>query len=581
MKANMGLVEVTVRNKISELAFATIVTEAFVKALPFSSTKLDKSDRVTLAEYSKACIEQLGGIKALESAITNEKDVRRRILLSDIYRTCMESATEVSKRVVKECDGESSLEELVADAGFTKKEYNDFQTRADSLDLDKIAEIVKSKVIDTLKTEKEDHARVDNINVELSDAIRKDDEDHKEAMSKINGDDQDELNNVTQDGGNEETGEENSDPNSEDDGNDYKKLVDDITSDSEDSDDENEESKDPDDLTSTQKEAKESFVHLVTGSTKTMEHRSLFSSLQQAACEQIIYNEEALMANDIDLHRLLRVTSEHTFPQMRHEKTAMESLEDLASVVSTSKMEENLRNMHRVIECATITSTIAYTMLESLHTMNLLPVTVNDVRIAVESSNSMEFTIKQTRKRVDADLKKACMKMAKESLLGLNTVKACDEKHADLERAIGLMKICVEGVDPSVIKTFEDRDKAICEQKKLLQKKAPAPAEEGYYGKLKRERNIVQMNRIARLASAIGPSVSEIVIEQTTDEGSYDVHISRGGNDTVNTFITLEGVEPNANSLRNLVESSNLNRTQAPDVYFRANDGKGGKTLLH
>ena len=95
LKPNRELVRAGVFNKIRDLAFASIITEAFMNGLPFDHTELSDASEAALCEYSKAVCESIGGAKALESAIAVTAQGPKRTLLSDMLRICNESAAEV------------------------------------------------------------------------------------------------------------------------------------------------------------------------------------------------------------------------------------------------------------------------------------------------------------------------------------------------------------------------------------------------------------------------------------------------------------------------------------------------------
>ena len=75
LKANRGLVEVAVMNKIRTLAFESIVNEAFMKALPFDRSELDMTCESTLGEYTKNVIDRMGVskiVREIEGKVGNE-----------------------------------------------------------------------------------------------------------------------------------------------------------------------------------------------------------------------------------------------------------------------------------------------------------------------------------------------------------------------------------------------------------------------------------------------------------------------------------------------------------------------------
>ena len=169
---NRSLIESRISDKIKTLAFESFINQTFINALPFNTEQLSDTSKKNLTSYVLATIESLGGYNLLTSALDLECDPHRKSLLICLNDICIESAMNTAKRIVQEkkdqiSDPDSSMEEMIANSGFTKEEMTEFRKKGETIDVDKLANIVKEKVLNVLKQEKENHERVDKINKKL------------------------------------------------------------------------------------------------------------------------------------------------------------------------------------------------------------------------------------------------------------------------------------------------------------------------------------------------------------------------------------------------------------------------------
>lgn len=161
-------------DKFNTLTLHTIVNEAFISALPFDKESLNDSDIEALSQYSLGVIKKLGGFDLVTNAMESCNNLHRGFFLKDLYLICNTSAMEAMKRirddeaVLKKDRSES--EAIVDEAAFTDREYKSFVSSANSLNLDKISEIIEKKTIDVLKKEKEEYQKEEETNQRLMDA---------------------------------------------------------------------------------------------------------------------------------------------------------------------------------------------------------------------------------------------------------------------------------------------------------------------------------------------------------------------------------------------------------------------------
>ncbi len=581
LKPNRELVRAGVFNKIRDLAFASIITEAFINGLPFDHTELSDASEAALCEYSKAVCESMGGAKALESAIAVTAQGPKHTLLSDMLRICNESASTVAARVVQESKdftNNSSLEELVADAGFTKKEYNKFSKDADNLDLDRIGEIIKNKVVEILKEEQANHERVDQMNIDLAEIVNKTNSDHDEAIQKQQPtpDEDDSLNtndsnqdgvddSVESDGGNdlgtgnrpEDTAESDTDVALDDD------------------------EEDPFSDASVKK-ASEGYLGLLNMKPEDLRHQSFFSTLQTASLESLLYKEdcESLDPDAINCDHLMNLTTQYSLPCMHKEKSDMESLAELASIKSAEIQSKSNKHVNTAMEAAMIEATVVYTMLESLNTMNLIQVKPNDVRIAIESFSYMPMRIENDKKSANKFLRNLNKQITSESFTNYN-LPTCVNKLNELETVSHMLHTCVESVDTSALQVIDARIGVLSQKKAALEAHTYTPKAETFEMRRKKNAGIAECNRIASMTNRVGPQASEIVFEQSNDSNSFDVTIKRGNGNNVHSFITMENISGDmTKDLRDCIMESKLNDNKIPDIYMNKNDGTGARILI-
>ena len=544
---NHSLIERRISEKIKTLAFESIINEVFIKSLPFNTDNLSKKSKSNLSSYTLSAIESLGGYNLLTSAIESETDPHKKMLLICIDDICTESAIKTAKRISKEKkdqidDPNSSMEEMIANSGFTKEEMDDFKKKGDSIDIDKLSEIIKNKVLDVLKNEKENHERVEKINGELREV----------ALGSTDSSDS--------------TGEEDSDVEL-DENEDDQKDIDKKYNDEEDiSEDEENVSESVLDLTST-------ILH-----GKKNEHISFFSSIQESACEQIIVTEDSDMLdpNEISLRRLNNLTFENTLPIFVHKKSAEEALENLVSIRSAADQEKYSKNINIVTEAAMVDSVIVYTMLESLNTLNLLHISGSDIRNAIESSYTMNQKNLMDKKEFSTALETQ-IRSAKRLALTREGI-AIEEAIDRFENIKDMLQKCKEPIlSEESMQAFES---VLISLKRKYEKLAIAneSSVESFYDRKRFEGNVSQMIRIKTLVRGT-PGSKAIIFDQYPGQSSLGVCVeSLGGNKT--THVTLDGYDGSPSEFRRIISESVLMESGMPDVYLSIKDGRGTKIKI-
>lgn len=539
---NRSLIESRISDKIKTLAFESFINQTFINALPFNTEQLSDTSKKNLTSYVLATIESLGGYNLLTSAIDLECDPHRKSLLICLNDICTESAMNTAKRIVEEkkdqiSDPDSSMEEMIANSGFTKEEMTEFRKKGETIDVDKLANIVKEKVLNVLKQEKENHERVDKINKKLREvALGSTDSSYP-------------------------TGEENSETELEDQNHDQKDI------------DEKYNEYDDEEVTESINDLTSTILH-----GKKNEHISFFSSIQESACEQIIVTEdsETLDPNEISLRRLKNITFNNTLPIFTRYTTADESLENLVSIRSAAVQEKYTDNLNIVTEASMVDSVIVYTMLESLNTMNLIHVSGSDIRTAIESSHSMskkgDINKSEFSKALESQLRSA------QRIVALNDGIAIEQSIDRFEHIKEMIQECKEKiVSDEVMCSLENTLENL---KKKYEKIAIAneSSVESFYARKKFEENAAQMIRVRTLVKGT-PGANSITFEQYPGQNSLSVCVeSLCG--TKSTHVMLDGYGGDVSEFRRIISESVLMESNIPDIYLSIKDGKGTKIKI-
>lgn len=177
MMINKSILENKLQEKFNNLTLHAIINEAFLGGLVFGKDELSKKDAIELSKYSYKVLESIGGFKSLESALEQETELDRLVLLSKIYDICTESSSSMVKYHLKaqEADTDNkNLQEIVDKAKFTNEEYTKFIKNAKIIDIDYVSKIIKEKVIKVINEERDEYEKNEQLEKELIDTIKDD-----------------------------------------------------------------------------------------------------------------------------------------------------------------------------------------------------------------------------------------------------------------------------------------------------------------------------------------------------------------------------------------------------------------------
>lgn len=569
MKINNAVYQSSASYKLLNTTFAAIVNEAFMDALPFNRLDMSEENERTLAEYTLKVVESFGGFDTLTYAMNNEKDPAKKQFLSDMRDVCLETANRVISRV-SSGKKEVAREDMVAPT-LDKKEYSEYVEKADKLDLDRVAEIVKEKVLKTLDEEREARARNDEVNQALKEAIASQDEEFDHSDDEMEDEKDTDEEDTSKEDEDEEDSEEDSDSEDEEDEEGEKKDKGEKKDDSSD--------EDGDDL-----DATESFLTRISGGAlrRPDQHKSFFNSILNKAMEQIVATENVAMmdSDEIAKDRILDLTLESTLPDTFITKTSPDrALDFVMSYTNSQKLNKDERKT--VVESALVDATIAYTMIETLHTMNLVKPSVMDLKAVTEAYNpiqrkyndmksivasSVAQTIRNSRPRFNMTKyeKIDALESGIENLTKLNHSIPTDDPYFDkshqaLSSAIESMQSTLNELNAPV----NVRKETILEQRVM----------EGYKS---------QMNKIASLVDFYHGRAHKVVLEHYAGSPVMDVKIYGVGYDPlITTHITMEGFNGGASEMIGIAHGTKLDEKDMPSVFYKKMDGSGKEVMIH
>ena len=568
MKINNAVYQSSASYKLLNTTFAAIVNEAFMDALPFNRLDMSEENERTLAEYTLKVVESFGGFDTLTYAMNNEKDPAKKQFLSDMRDVCLETANRTISRV-SSGKKEIAREDMVAPT-LDKKEYAEYVEKADKLDLDRVAEIVKEKVLKTLDEEREARARNDEVNQALKEAIASQDEEFDHSDDGMEDEEDTDEEDTSKEDEDEEDSEEDSDSEDEEDEEDEKKDKGEKKDESSD--------EDGDDL-----DATESFLTRISGGAlrRPDQHKSFFNSILNKAMEQIVATENVAMmdTDEISKDRILDLTLESTLPDTFITKTSPDrALDFVMSYTNSQKLNKDERKT--VVESALVDATIAYTMIETLHTMNLVKPSVMDLKAVTEAYNpiqrkyndmktivasSVAQVIRNSRPRFNMTKyeKIDALESGIENLTKLNQSIPTDDPYFDkshqaLSSAIESMQSTLKELNAPV----NVRKETILEQRVM----------EGYKA---------QMNKIASLVDFYHGRAHKVVLEHYAGSPVMDVKIYGAGYDPlITTHITMEGFNGGASEMIGIAHGTKLDEKDMPSVFYKKMDGSGKEVMI-
>lgn len=169
-----------VHNKLEKTCLTAIVTETFMRALPFTRDDV-YNDTEKYTTYVANVMESLDCNHMLQSAMkAHSKNPNALNMLNSIHSTIESIVVPATKRIVVEAANQKAndMSDIVDKSAFTDDDKKKIMAASKDLNLKTISEIIKKKVIDTIKDEKDAYDSSvklrEDIKANLQDALGND-----------------------------------------------------------------------------------------------------------------------------------------------------------------------------------------------------------------------------------------------------------------------------------------------------------------------------------------------------------------------------------------------------------------------
>ena len=154
---NPAILSQRVHNKLEKACLTAIVTETFMQALPFTTEDVYR-DAKKYTSYVNTIMESLHCEGMLSKAMkANAGDPNAMNLLSSMKEAIESAVIPATNRIVTEATANNSdnINEVVDKTAFTDSEKKRLTEKTNEINIKTISEIIKKKVVDTIKDEKE------------------------------------------------------------------------------------------------------------------------------------------------------------------------------------------------------------------------------------------------------------------------------------------------------------------------------------------------------------------------------------------------------------------------------------------
>lgn len=562
-----------VEDKLTEIYankfFHSIVYESFMEALPVDKTTMTTSERHELYAYTDNIVRSIGGIKVVEAAIDfHNKTPEQNMFIAGIYNTCMESAKECAKKKCNDpdiCSKEDKMSDVLSKATLSKEDCKNFAKRANNMNLDEVAQIIKKKTLQVISDEKEQYKKEQELDNELANALSENDSINDLGESDLD----DELNMDEEDDILAEESSSNDKPKldpievgkSESNTRYAKKLPNKNNSGS---------------------SAVESFKNFHLDATDPRHHISIFSRLQDNAMELMSYIETPNYGRDY-------------FPILN--KVTFESFFSKPDVIMTTATESAIAK-EEVCEIpaqtrpkvATLVSIITYTIMETLHTMGIFTPNKSNIQSFVDRSIDASDLKKKSVDEACDGIKCAVKESANQDFSKMSSQKL-GNKLTMLKTALeGTQEMIEEhGASTNIINLASEAVTYIQEIEEILNQRekdhqALSEANESFQTKREKEHDLAQFNRINSLFKG-NPRISEIRLCVNPDQMQSIVDVqcaNESGQIIRSSYMNIEYACESSQYLKyldDMYKKSNLSKINK-DVYIKVMDGKGSMIKL-
>ena len=182
MKRNVSLLTDQVRTKLMNKCVTAIVTEAFINALPFDKEEVS-NESANISRYAANVIGKMHPETLIERAMESTRNDQKAHLYMQNLREAVESVVNTAtKRIVQESfSTDNTVPEIVAQAKLNSDETEKFVNASKKAGTDAVAKLVKDKMIEVIKDEREAYEDEVKLREEVKDIIRQENDSLKDA----------------------------------------------------------------------------------------------------------------------------------------------------------------------------------------------------------------------------------------------------------------------------------------------------------------------------------------------------------------------------------------------------------------
>ena len=170
---NSAILSQRVKTKLEKTCLTAIVTEAFINALPFTTEDVYRDSKKYIS-YVNTVMESLHSENMLNHAMkVNAPNHEAMTILSSI-KECIDSAViPATSRIVTEAvDNKcTDINEVVDKTAFTDAEKKKLMNKSGEINLKTVSEIIKKKVVDTIKDEKDAYDAALKLKADIKDNL--------------------------------------------------------------------------------------------------------------------------------------------------------------------------------------------------------------------------------------------------------------------------------------------------------------------------------------------------------------------------------------------------------------------------
>lgn len=171
---NPAILSQRVHSKLDKACLTAIVTETFMQALPFTTEEV-YADAKKYTSYVNAVMESLHCEDMLSKAMkVHANDSKAMTLLNAIQEAINSAVIPATSRIVTEstknkCD---NINQVIDKTAFTDSEKKTLMDKTGEINIKTISEIIKKKVVDTIKDEKEAYDAALKLKADIKDNLQ-------------------------------------------------------------------------------------------------------------------------------------------------------------------------------------------------------------------------------------------------------------------------------------------------------------------------------------------------------------------------------------------------------------------------